>query len=105
MKPILISLALLVPTFEAAAQAVSEFLVQRCNARVSGNTWGTSLEIHLPGRDPIVHVVGEDGLTDDIAYDGAEAVRWARSMYPDLLAGAEAYYDNACGYEQGEDDD
>ena len=105
MKQILLPLLLIAAPLPAAAQAYAEFLVVRCNAKTGGSSFTTSLEVHFPGRDEIVHVVGEEGLTDEIAYDGPQAVAWVRSLYPEQTAGAEAYYDNACGYEQGQDDD
>ncbi|MEM9798520.1 MAG: hypothetical protein AAF919_18670 [Pseudomonadota bacterium] len=96
---VLLLLALTLP-----APAAADFVVLRCNTQVNGSTFTTSLRIRFPGGR-VERIVGEDGLTDQIAFSAERAVAWTRATFPNETAGQRAFYDRNCGVRSDDNDD
>jgi hypothetical protein len=86
----------------ASAARADDFAVVRCNEQVSGGRFVNSLVIQTSGGT-FEYVVGEAGLTDDIAFDAEAAIAFARARHPDLTADGQGYYDNRCFADEDDD--
>ena len=99
MKRVMTACLLACLALPAAPRPVvaDDFLVFRCNQKIPGSgSFQSGLRVIFPsGR--FRHNSGEDGLSRRVAFDGARAVAWVRTRYPELTAGGRGYYNQNCG--------
>ncbi|MEM7709218.1 MAG: hypothetical protein AAF264_00360 [Pseudomonadota bacterium] len=73
-----------------------DYTILRCNHQVDGGRFLSALDVRFADAS-FRHFVGEDGLTRQMAQDGAAAVAFVEAQHPERAVGLRAFYNDNCG--------